>query len=174
MSAAMQALANVGPHASLDCIAALARCPKASLARIFSTKEALLLLAFQEIDRLTLLALRQAAQSAGGGRAGALGAARAQISPAAEPGFKGCPMTAACAQIALCSWASGAIIEHKRRELSFYTEILEPDIGSARAAQCAQAIIFMVNGIHINALSGFAQADHGSGLEALRAMIERA
>lgn len=174
LAAAMSALSDFGPHASLESVAALAGCPKASLARVFSSKEALFLLAFAELDRIAMEALRLASARQGGGRAGALAAARASAAMASRPAFKGCPLNAASASLALCPWAATAVAKHKTNVVAFYAQELAADLEPARALLCAQAIAVILDGAHINASGGFGAGCADAAAEAIRAVIELA
>lgn len=172
LRAAMSALCDFGPHASLERVAELAGCPKASLARVFESKEALFLQALLELDRLSMLDLRSTCEKAGGGRAGALAAAEASAAMARHPGFKGCPINAAAANLALCPWASAAVAQHKNNVILFYAGALEIEIGSERAFLCAQAIALIIDGAHINASGGFGPGCAQAASRAIRAVIQ--
>lgn len=170
----MRALAEYGPQATLEKVADLAGCPKASLARVFENKETLLLAALRELDSQSLAAMRAASALAGSGRRGALAAASIGAESAYEAGSRGCPITAAGAHLGLCPWAEPAVIEHKRHVIEFFIVELETEIPSNRAAHCAQAIALLSDGIHINAAAGFRPGSLAESIETLRWIIERA
>lgn len=174
LAAAMRALSEYGPQATLDKVADLAGCPKASLARVFENKEALLLAALRELDARSLSAMREASTLAGSGRQGALAAATLGAQSAYETGSRGCPITAAGAHLGLCPWAEPAVIEHKRHVIDFFILELETEIPRDRATHCAQAIALLSDGIHINAAAGFLPGSLSDSIETLRWIIDRA
>jgi AcrR family transcriptional regulator len=173
IAAAMRALAEYGPQATLETVADLAGCPKASLSRVFATKEALLLAALREFDAIILASMRAASALAGRGRRGALAAASFRAQSAYDQGSRGCPITSAGAHLGLCPWAEPAVIEHKLHVINFFVIELETEIPRELAFHCAHAIALLSDGIHINAAAGHRPASLDESIATLRWIIER-
>lgn len=170
IKAAMQALLEHGPSASLDSVASIAGCPKASLSRVFESKEALLLAALSALDALTIQQLREAATNAGGGRAGALAAA--SLFASMGPESHACPFNAVSANLTEFTWAREAARKHRAGVVLFYAQTLEPDMGPEEAARRAIAIVLVSDGISLQAATGFDEGCAGVALSALRSVIE--
>lgn len=171
LAAGMRALAEFGPHASLDRVAEIAGCPKASLARVFETKEALFIAALEELDRASIASMRELAREAGWGRRGALAAAEASAISASKPGSRGCPINSAGAQIALLPWAQAPVGRHKDNVIALYAEMLSTEICEGKAWVRARAIALIADGAHINAASGHCPCPEAA-LLALRSIID--
>lgn len=170
IKAASQALAEHGPRASLDKVAALAGCPKASLARVFDTKEALLDAALRALAEQALELLARSCELAGGGRAGAYAAAAAAARAANRPGFPGCPLGAAASSLAELPWAAPAVRDHKARVVAFYAAALLPEMGD-EALPMARAVALVCDGAALNAGAGLGPDFEAAALMALAALL---
>ena len=169
----MAALRDIGPQASLERVAEIAGCSKASLARVFSSKEELFLMALGELDRLSMEALRAEAQRAGDGRAGALAAASLASNMAMDANFRGCPLTSAGAHLSSHPWAEPIVRAHKEAAVAFYFQLLLAEMGPEESLTRAHAICIVADGVHIIASAGLGPRCREAALFALRALIER-
>lgn len=168
----MAALRERGPGSSLDRVAELAGCPKASLARVFGSKEALFSLALRELGLRGLEALRAEAVRAGQGRQGALAAASLAPGMAMDSAFRGCPLNVAGAHLSSHPWAEPIVRAHKEAAVAFYRQLLLADMGGDEALTRARAICILSDGVHMAASAGMGHLCREAAVLALRALIE--
>jgi AcrR family transcriptional regulator len=173
LAAAMRALEDWGPHASLDRVAEIAQCPKASLARVFSSKDELFALALREFDRQAIDALRAEAARAGNGLQGAMAAAAFSARMAMKPEYRGCPLNAAGAHLASYPWAVPVVRAHRLAALDFYAELLLDDFGARESRVRAQAICLISDGVRITASAGTGLDCIEAAMAAFRSLMER-
>jgi AcrR family transcriptional regulator len=174
LKAAIAALEAHGPKATLESVAELARCPKASLARVFGSKESLFEEAFEALGRSALTALRDQCLLGGGGRSGVWASCEAAASRAREPSFRGCPLAAAGASLGLCQWAFSVVERHRCAVIAFYALELEPELGRERALMGAQTLALSMDGLHLACAGGFGPRSADAALRALRASLDAA
>ena len=170
LSAAIQALYDIGPQVSLDKISEMAGCPKASLVRVFESKEVLLTEAFSEINRSTILAMRHLAQQAGGGRLGMLALISHYSTQAKDPSFRGCPLNSA-ADPSMFPWATELVGQHKNQMINLYVEILTPDFGDQKSLEYARAIALLADGLLFYAAAGIGSLGADAAIMTLRALL---
>lgn len=170
IKAAALALAEHGPWTSLDKVAAFAGCPKASLARVFVSKEALLEAGLRVLALEAFARMKLSCQRAGGGRAGAFAAASACATRTNALNSHICPLNAASSSLADLPWAALAVREHKALVVAFYAQTLFAEMGEA-ALPTARAILLVCDGATLNAGAGFDPDFEQAALRALQTLL---